>query len=76
MRNQKNRTRVWVWEEWKRRWRREKKKCVQRVRGGENAESGIPGIGFAVIFSRYNVFEQLATGDPIGKSKKSVTNCN
>lgn len=51
-------------------------KRILRERAGKNAESSLPGIGFAVIFSRYYVFKQLATGDPIGKSKKSITNCH
>lgn len=51
-----------------------KKKRVQRERGGRNAGNSLPGVSFAVIFSRYNVFKQLATGDPVGKSKKRITN--
>lgn len=78
MRNEKKRTWVWVWEEWKRRWRR--KKSVRRERGrergGENPESSLPGVGFTVIFSRYDVFKQLAAGDPVEKNKESITNCN
>lgn len=48
----------------------------ERRRINQKAEISVPGIGFAVVFSRYNVFKQLATCDPTGKSKKNITDCN